>query len=443
MRYPGVLALLAATAAWGDVQPLANDQQVNTATSLSQRVADVAVTALGAAVVVWESPTTVAGGSDASGWSIQGQRLAAGGAPEGGQFQVNVETVGDQLNPAVAVACNGRFLVAWEGTDAGGWGIKARLYEPDGQPVGGEFVVNAALQTNAQVGPDVAALPDGNFAVVWESIGSLGDDASQASIQARLVTNAGALSGSQAQVNSFITGAQTLAAVTSRAKGGFAVAWRSDTQVLNDPQRHSIRWQAFSSTAVKAGGERLAVSSATLLDAPAIAVAADDTALLLWSAAISALDASGYAVEAQLFTAAGAASGPVFLVPQSTTNDQRFPVAAVLSAGGYLVSWYTADSTGNDISLAIAMRRFGGDGVAASSEAQVNTYVDNAQQFPAVAASVTGPVWIAWESFGSAGSDTSLSSIQARRFRDTVALLVFSDGFESPPGAGTPLGCKL
>jgi hypothetical protein len=394
-------------------------------------------------VVVWESNTTVSGGSDTPGWSIQGQRLAAGGAPEGGQFQVNEVTTGDQLNPAVAVACDGRFLVVWDGTDTGGSGIRARLYQPDGQPAGSEFVVNAALQTNAQTSPDVAALPDGNFAVAWDSFGSPGDDNSQTSIQARTVSSAGALTGSQVQVNTFITGAQVFPAVTSWEKGGFAVSWRSDNLVVSDPQRYSVRWQALSSAGVKQGSERLAVSTATQLDPPAIALAGDGTALVLWSAAASTLDASGYAVEAQMFTPAGAASGSVFLVPQSTLNNQQYPAVAALSGGGYLVAWHTDDSTGNDLNLAIAMRRLGANGVAASNESQVNTYIANAQQYAAVAASVTGPVWFAWESNGSAGSDTSLFSVQARRFHDAAALLLFIDGFESPPGAGTPLGCRL
>lgn len=47
---------------------------------------------------------------------------------------------------------------------------------------------------------------------------------------------------------------------------------------------------------------------------------------------------------------------------------------------------------------------------------QINSYTTNAQLYPVVAASPASDFVVVWESFGSAGSDSSGSSIQGQRF---------------------------
>jgi hypothetical protein len=61
------------------------------------------------------------------------------------------------------------------------------------------------------------------------------------------------------------------------------------------------------------------------------------------------------------------------------------------------------------------------------SEFQVNTYTTYHQWFPSVGAASDGSFVVAWDSFGSSGTDTSDQSIQGQRFA--------SDG--------TPMGSEL
>ena len=49
-------------------------------------------------------------------------------------------------------------------------------------------------------------------------------------------------------------------------------------------------------------------------------------------------------------------------------------------------------------------------------EFQVNTYTTNAQQVPSIAADADGAFVVAWQSLGSAGSDSSGFSIQGQRY---------------------------
>ena len=46
--------------------------------------------------------------------SIQGQRYASDGSAQGGEFQVNTYTTDSQLRPSVAAAANGDFTVVWD-----------------------------------------------------------------------------------------------------------------------------------------------------------------------------------------------------------------------------------------------------------------------------------------------------------------------------------------
>ena len=57
---------------------------------------------------------------------------------------------------------------------------------------------------------------------------------------------------------------------------------------------------------------------------------------------------------------------------------------------------------------------------------QVNTYTTRDQYSPAVAVDGQGNFVVAWESFGSSGTDTDSFSIQAQRYD-----ALFRDGFEA------------
>ncbi len=84
-------------------------------------------------VVVWGSEGS--SGTDTFYQSIQGQRYASDGSPQGAQFQVNTYTTSVQLEPSVASAPGGSFVVAWESegsseTDTSYSSIQAQRYRP-------------------------------------------------------------------------------------------------------------------------------------------------------------------------------------------------------------------------------------------------------------------------------------------------------------------------
>lgn len=150
-----------------DGTALGGEVVVNTSTAGSQLAPRVATSAAGA-VVVWSGPNV----NDATQTEVYARRLSPTGAFAGGELRVNGTTFGNQLQPAVAMDASGRFVVAWESSDAqdgSGYGVYARRYDAAGNAQGGEFLVNSVTTIYDQSAPAVAFDASGAFVVVWQS----------------------------------------------------------------------------------------------------------------------------------------------------------------------------------------------------------------------------------------------------------------------------------
>jgi hypothetical protein len=146
---------------------------LNTNTTLWAVDPSVAANANGDFVVAWAS-----GPEFASSDTILARRFNAAGTPVGAELQVSAGTTNVKRLPSVGIAGDGSFQVAWEsaGQDGSGAGIFARRFAADGTPREPEFQVNT-YTTGAQSLPRVAADPNGNFVVAWQSAGQDGSGA--------------------------------------------------------------------------------------------------------------------------------------------------------------------------------------------------------------------------------------------------------------------------
>src|SRR5690348_3838151 len=89
----------------------------------------------------------------------------------GGEFVVNSDLAGTQITPAFARLANGRLIAVWsspDGTAPEPWGIYGRLLAADGTPLGSDFRINTATDSN-QVEPAVTGLAGGGFVVTWRT----------------------------------------------------------------------------------------------------------------------------------------------------------------------------------------------------------------------------------------------------------------------------------
>jgi hypothetical protein len=167
--------------------PIGSQFEINTYTTGRQDLPDISLAPDGNFVVVWTSGSYHAGGPDGSFGGIQGQRFDPDGSPEGAEFQVNTFATGRQTYAAVAGDGSAGFVVTWQNEWADGGfptSIRGQEFSGIGTAVGAEFIVNT-YATDLQRWASVAKNDAGRFVIAWTSRGSVGDDTSDYSVQAR------------------------------------------------------------------------------------------------------------------------------------------------------------------------------------------------------------------------------------------------------------------
>jgi hypothetical protein len=188
----------------------------------------VGADALGQPVVVWERrrfEATIDGQPVFVGVEVQGRRFGAGGVALGDSFRVDTADGELVAAPAVAVAADGGFLVAWEsfGFDADEDDVLARRFAPglDGgaAPQGPPEQVHPS-GGGRQIRPAAAASGPGTFLVAFEAPG-LGGQGRR--VFAQVYGAGGALWPAPFGLG-VATGDQTRPAAAGGA-GAFVVAW--------------------------------------------------------------------------------------------------------------------------------------------------------------------------------------------------------------------------
>ena len=302
--------------------------QVNTYTTGAQTSPCVAMDAVGDFVISWTSQ-----GQDGSGWGVFAQRYNATGVAQGAEFLVNTYTTNDQIKPTVAMDAVGDFVIAWDSNNQDGslYGVNAQRYNAAGVAQGGGFQVNTYTtgnQTNASVAMDAA----GDFAIAWMS--DL-QDGNSGGIFAQRYNAAGVAQGGEFQVNTYTTGDQINPSVAMDAAGEFAITWQSDAQ---DGSGFGVDVQRYNSAGIARGNEFLVNTYTTGFQClPSLSMDAAGDFVITWQSATQ--DGAGYGIQAQRYSAAGIAQGGEFQVNSYTTNNQKYPSVAMDSAGDFAIAW--------------------------------------------------------------------------------------------------------
>jgi hypothetical protein len=210
---------------------LTNDMLVNQFVPFNQRTPAVAAFPNGNFIVVWVSEKETSTASTSGGAYLGGHDSVdiyarvfnASGVAQGSEFRVNTDT-NICANPAVAVAIDNSFTIAWSGKNLGnpqnGWDIYGRQFTSPTSG-GAEFVINSQLYGD-QYGPTIAALGT-DYLAAWTS---LGQDGSREGIFGQYL-RAGVKEGPEFQVNTTFLNSQINPAVASDGNGQFLAVWSS------------------------------------------------------------------------------------------------------------------------------------------------------------------------------------------------------------------------
>ncbi|MDO9295016.1 Ig-like domain-containing protein [Bradyrhizobium sp.] len=357
---------------------------VNTMTAANQTDPTLTAMANGGFVVTWQDSSGTLG--DGFGTSIKAQLFNAAGDKVGSEFLINSQVQGYQMNPAISALAGGGFVATWESN-----GIRAQAFDATGAKSGSEFLVG---QTGwAQIKPEVTGLADGSFVVTWQDGFYDGDQyiygtTSSFSIQAQIYGPAGNAIGNRFQINAPTTRDQEAPDITALTNGGFVVVWQNDYDwnikaqrfdaggnkvgaelLVSAPTSHAdvtptiislanggfvVTWINSGSIAAQifdasgqAVGSQVQVAALTgfagYSTIPAIALA-NGGFVVTWIGSDSASgDSTGTSIMAQAFDGGGNKVGSAFLVNTETAGYQLNPVVAALSNGGFAVSWQDGD----------------------------------------------------------------------------------------------------
>ena len=225
---------------------LGSQFQVNTYTTANQFEPAVETLADSDFVVTWISE----GSPTFTNYNNRLQRFASDGHPVGVEFQVST-TPYDTYGVDVSASSDGAFVIAWASYVSPGptttyFDIFARQFDSGGAAVGGEFQINA-YTTGYQGGASVASDPLGAFLVTWGTPSTMADPSSGL-VGRRIGADQMPLSG-EFQVNTTTNGYQGQGQVAGGPLGDFAVVWSSDTSSGNDSNEESIQARLYRTEA--------------------------------------------------------------------------------------------------------------------------------------------------------------------------------------------------
>ena len=222
--------------------PMGPDFQLNSFTTSVQRRPTVAAGSDGRFVAAWQSLGSP--GSDSADFSVLARRFDSGGNPLAGDFQVNSYTTGYQGRPEVALGPGDDFVVTWQsfgspGSDTSGQSILARRFDAAGSAQGGDFQVNS-YTTGNQIAPAVAIAPGGELLVSWNQ-NSATPNPDPFDVWGRLFNPGGTAQGSGFRLNTFGGDVQADVRAAALPDGDFLAAWTSHASPDSDTSGSSIR----------------------------------------------------------------------------------------------------------------------------------------------------------------------------------------------------------
>jgi Ca2+-binding RTX toxin-like protein len=367
----------------------------------------------GGFVIAWEDQTA----SDSA--DIRAQRFDSTGAKVGAELLVDAATGFPFQSPAVAGLPSGNFLIVWTSLavpgDMSGSGLKGQIYDSNGAPVGGEFLINSTTAFN-QHSPRIELLASGGFVVSWTDQSGAAGDTDGYAIRAQIFDDSGAKVGSELLVNTTTFGDQTQSSITAMPFGGFIVSWSSGLD---------IKAQIFDDEGVKLGGE-ISVNTDTsgLQQLSSLAPLENGGFVAIWESGSS--DGSALGVVGQLFDSTGEKVGGEFIVNTTVSGSQQSASVQALAEGGFLVSWTDFSGQGGDpTGSSIKAQVFDSAGNKVGGELLVNSSTTASEDQSVIAQLGSNELVLSW----SDGSE-----VKARIFVPVVTGTEEADLFEGTSG---------
>jgi hypothetical protein len=386
-----VLSLAAALitqAALAQVEPLGAEYGISGPLAGDQVFPAAAINASGGYVVYQDSFT------DGNGLGISARRLDSTLSPSVlAPFRVNQQTVGNQQNPQVALLPSGAAAFVWQGSSTRHDQIWFRALNANGT-FANASEVRVNLQTNSpQTKPVIAALPNDNYAVAWESMHQDGD---YKGIFMRIVGPAGQMVTEPATVNQFSINNQRTPAIAALTGGGFIVLWASESDAVSGGSvvlRVNIYARVYDNSGTPLTDEFRINAGNVVCANPSVTSLAGGGFMVAWSQRSERPD--GWDVYARSFDANRVPVTTPFRLNSYTYGDQFGP--RVASVGDVQLAVWT--SLGQDGNARGVIGRFLTGGAPQGEDFTNSTTIMSDQMHPVVVSDSVDRILTVWTSY--------------------------------------------
>ncbi len=315
----------------------------------------------------------------------------------GGEYALVGDIAGHQQQPDIAIHAEGGVAV-WQNatSESGGERIVVQMLSAEYQGLSSPQILSQNITGQNELNPRVALLPGGASAVTWEA----GPRASR-DIFIRFLDNNGRFSSEILQVNSFVDGIQSNAAVAVSTEGEVLVVWSSNGQ---DGSGEGIYGQYFNSTGVRAGGEfRINQNTGKNQACPSVAHIGEERFVVAWvGESTNGKNSSGAPnLRSNLIGRIVSSSGPAGNEYRLNSGDIVAGEVSVASKadGSFVVGWTQKDEVNTRNISDIYARKFGSNGLPLADGKKINTFLPGIQQ-DLILAVLGDEVMINWSSVG-------------------------------------------
>lgn len=312
----------------------------------------------------------------------------ADGTPKTKQLRVG-NTRSAELEPHLAVAADGSFLVVWEGGSDADTSVFGRRFGADGTPRGDRFLLSSSTE-GSQEQPTASFALDGSFVAAWVSRGPSFPD----EIVGRRFDAAGQPLGPDFLVNTESAEEQHSPQVALSANGDFLIGWLT---YLGEAAFYDVQGRRFAKDGTPQGDPIRLNDEDTAganQDDFALAMSEDGAFVVLW--ADRGFTTGAGRLRGQRFTAAAERVGSPFLITHPPGGDQSQPALALAADGSFFVTWVDYQQPNL---WRIFGRRFAGDGTPRSDELRIDLPPAGLNVDPSVVLGRDGRGLVVWAQF--------------------------------------------
>ncbi len=350
----------------------------------------------GSGIVVWHDNST-----DSDGLGISGQRIDVLGNSLGSTFKVNTTIIGNQEKPKVDINLNNSIYYIWEGGESGFRRVQYRISNAKGQFISNDKYINNEI-SGEQTDPNVAALSNGDAAIVWTDYNIDGD---HKDICAIILNEYGEKVTDVINLNDFKIGNQYNPQIQSYGNGKFIVVWSSDQQQTS--KSIDVIARIFSNKG-NALSDEIIINKLGICANPEISVN-EESIFVAWEQ-LDILDKKNkWDIGFKVFDKEFNPLSDSALINLKMKGDQYSPKIQANSQGAMVV-W---NSLGQDNSREAVVSRFVyNNGILGESEIIVNSKSAHSQLNPVLSTTRDNGFIVSWSTpnIGSNGFDIAAQS---------------------------------